>query len=235
MPGAHPAHGDEIVAAGDGPVQRAVFRHAVPARPVVDLHLHDARALELHERGQEAVHAAEHGQAPGHVRAHDLQRAAGVGDRPAGHGRAHGVADLGRDALHEAVLALGPPAADHVRAGAVSRKKARDVGRVVLQVGVHGDDDPAPGGLEAGLEGRGLAAVGGEGEVAHRIVSGGQGLDDGKACIRAAVVDEDDLPGPAKGFHGGAYLPEQYGQVGFLVVDRDDQGELDGWRHGSKG
>nr|GFD20180.1 hypothetical protein [Tanacetum cinerariifolium] len=57
--------------------------------------------------------------------------------------------------------ALGLGTAYHVVALVDEADKLRNVGRVVLQVTVHGDDDLAAGALETGAQADGLAVVAG--------------------------------------------------------------------------
>ena len=93
-----------------------------------------------------------------------------------------------------------PPAAHHVEALVELGHEARDVGGVVLQVAVRGHDDLAPRVVEAGRERRGLAEVAAQ---AHARARGGRApraraMRLGGAVARA-VVDEEDLVGPAQG------------------------------------
>ena len=69
---------------------------------------------------------------------------------------------LGRSrtlAQEEGVLPVLAPAAHHVGAGTNRIEQPRDVGRIVLQVAVHGDQDVAPRPVEAGLQRQGLPEV----------------------------------------------------------------------------
>ena len=74
-------------------------------------------------------------------------------------------------------------------------EEAGDLGGVVLEVGVEGEDDVASGGLEAGGEGGGLAEVAAEADGADAGVGGGEPADGGPGAVAAAVVDEEELEG----------------------------------------
>ena len=73
-----------------------------------------------------------------------------------------------------------------------------NVGRVVLQIGVHRDHPPAPGRLEAGIGGRGLPGVGLEPHQPHARIALPEAADDLGAPVVAAVVDEHHLEAPAR-------------------------------------
>src|SRR6185369_2254854 len=75
-PGTEPEHADEVVDAAAETVPNTVFRNAAHARAVIHVDLHHARAAELAERGEEAVHVLEHGQSFQCGAAISLQRAA---------------------------------------------------------------------------------------------------------------------------------------------------------------
>ena len=66
------------------------------------------------------------------------------------------------------------PAADHVEALGQGRQEARDLVRVVLQVGVEGEDDLAAGGAEAGRQRGRLAEVAAEADAVDARVAPGQ-------------------------------------------------------------
>src|SRR5262249_34655589 len=68
-----------------------------------------------------------------------------------------------------------------------------DFRRVVLEVGVHGEDDVAVGRPEAGRQGRRLAEVPPEADAADPVAPPGQVGDDLPRPVGAAVVHEDDL------------------------------------------
>ena len=92
--------------------------------------------------------------------------AAGLGDEPVGHARG--------EAAHEVVLPVLPPAVDDIVALIQLGQQGRDVGRVVLAVGVEGNDDRAAGVVETGGEGGRLAVVAPEADGDDARVGRGQ-------------------------------------------------------------
>ena len=108
----------------------------------------------------------------------------------------------GQAAREQLVLALVAPADDQVVAFPDLDEQLRDVGRIVLQVGVHGHQRGARGMLDAGHHGGGLAAVAAELDHLDPRIGGGQGGAAGEGVIAAAVVDEDDLEGERERRHG---------------------------------
>lgn len=120
------------------------------------------------------------------------------------------------------VLALGADAADHVVALRGALHQARDFLRRVLQVGIEGDHQVSTGLFEAGEDRRVLAVVAVEDHRHHgAAVAFGGGLQEFRGAVAAAVVDQHDLEGAAQLQAGGLGAAQQFGQAGFLVVDRD--------------
>src|SRR5258706_439043 len=62
-----PRHADQVVDPSPQPVPHAVLADPPRPRPVPHRHLHEARASERAQRGQEPVDAHEHGQALQHL------------------------------------------------------------------------------------------------------------------------------------------------------------------------
>ena len=148
----------------------------------------------------------------------DRPHTAGLGDEPVGDPR--------REAAHEVVLPVLAPAVDHVVPLVQFGQQPGDVGRVVLAVGVEGDDDPAAGMVEAGGEGCRLAVVAAEADGDDVVIFGGQLLQAGEATVLAAVVDEQGFIIEARTAQRGANLLGQRAQVVFLVVDGDDEAQI---------
>jgi hypothetical protein len=94
----------------------------------------------------------------------------------------HPVEDLRRDTPGERVAAPCLPAADQVEPLVQLREQARNLGRVVLEVGVDGDDDVAVGVCEAGRERRRLAEVLAQADDANVVVCA---VEPGQRCIGA--------------------------------------------------
>ncbi len=104
---------------------------------------------------------------------------------------------------------------------------ARDIVRVVLEIGVH-DHHPTPlHRLEAGIGGRGLARVGLEPDEPRTGILLVEAAHDLGTPIAAAVVNEDRLVVEPGGIQHFADLGPEHGQVLFFVVNRNDDGEVD--------
>ena len=97
------------------------------------------------------------------------------------------------------VLAILAPAADDVEAALELIDHRGDVARIVLQIAVRGDDQPAARVLEAGGEGRGLSEVAAEPDHAQMRIARLQPRQDREALVRAPVVDDEDLVGASPG------------------------------------
>ena len=93
----------------------------------------------------------------------------------------------------ERVVAPRLPAGDEVEAFVELGEELRDLGGVVLEVGVDGHDDVAASLEEAGLQRRRLAEVPAEvddDDVRQLVV---ESREDGHAAVARAVVHEDHL------------------------------------------
>jgi hypothetical protein len=105
--------------------------------------------------------------------------------------------------------------------------------RIVLQIAVERRDQAAPRVGEAGGERRRLAEVPAKADHPHprvRCLEPGQRVE---RLIRAPIVHEEDLEGPAPGTERRGQLPVELPDVGRFVVDRDDDGQLE--RHARGG
>ena len=171
------------------------------ARMVAHDHLGHARALLRGEDGDEAVPLAVEVHAGEHAAPVGLERAAVVVQLDARQPRDEGVGRPRRQAArHQGVLALAPPAGDDVVAFVELGEQHRDVGRIVLQIGVERHDDVAARGVEAGGHRRRLAEVAREADDAQLRAAGGGRAQKLGRLVAAAVVDEQDLDGVAGRF-----------------------------------
>src|SRR5947209_226191 len=91
---------------------------------------------------------------------------------------------------------------------------------------VQGDDHPAAGVIEAGLEGGGLAIVAAEAHRHHPAVAGAELPQLRRRRVAAAVVDQQQLPLPAQPVRRGADLLVEGVHALLLVVEGDDDGEV---------
>ena len=163
-----------------------------------------------------------------------LERAAVVAEPDLGDPADEPVGELRRQPLGEIpVLALLPPAADDVVSFADLGHEERGVGRVVLEVGVEGDDDLAVRVVESGRQGGRLPEVLPEADDLDPRILGLHLLEGGKGPVGAAVVDQDDLERLAQLLPGRDELAAELGKAALLVIDREDErdGDFRGSRH----
>ncbi len=123
------------------------------------------------------------------------------------------------------IVAHALPAADHV--GAVlfqGTQEARNLGRVILQIGIEGQDDLAARGMKASRQRRRLAEIAAETNTVDPAIFPGQLGDDLPRTIGAAVVDEDNLDGEIRLMsHRSDLLVERQKAVVFVVNGDDDR------------
>src|SRR5207245_282536 len=101
-----------------------------------------------------------------------------------------------------------------------------DVGRIVLQVGIHDHHPPALRRLEPGVGRRRLTAVHLESHQTHPPVGLPKRANDLRAPVAASVVDEHNLEGEPEALEHLAQLGPEWGEAGFLVVDGDDDRDV---------
>ena len=165
---------------------------------MVDDALGNRHAQLAGNRRQEPVHLAVQPQRLDDLRAKHLQRAAVVVQLHARRPRDDPVRHHRRQpARQERVLPVLPPAADDVGALLDQLDQRRDVRGVVLQVAVRRHDQRPARVRKPGGERRRLTEIPPEPDHPHARVRAWRSASSAKAVVRAAVVDRDDLVGPA--------------------------------------
>ena len=208
---------------------QAVLGFAPQADDVGDGLFDDLEALPADEGRDEAVQLAVEADALDDFAAVGLEGRAEVVDRDLDqllhHPVGHPGGELAQDGVVLAVLA---PAADDVVALVQLGQELGNLGRVVLEVAVHGNDDLAPGLVETRLQGRRLAEVAAELDQDDVVILFIDLLEGGVGSVRAAVVDEDQLVGPAglvqNVLEAGVHLLD----IVHFVVKGDDDAQLQG-------
>ncbi len=193
---------------------------------MLDGDLRDARAGLVGERGEEAVHLAVQPRLADDLRAVRLQRAAVVVQPHARDAPDQPVRDARRQSPRETVLPLLAPAGDDVVALVDLLEQGGDVGRVVLQVAVHRDDDRAARVVEAGGHRGRLSVVPAELDEPEPRVVGRERAQARVGVVTASVVDDHDLPRPAERVQRLAERGVERFDVPLLVVHRDDDRDL---------
>ena len=92
----------------------------------------------------------------------------------------------------------------------------------MLQVAVHRDHGLAPSDVEPGRQRDLVAEVARQPDDLDAWVAGMQLDGQTVGAVAAAVVDEDDLPGPVQGVEHRRQLLDESRQHLLLVVQRDD-------------
>jgi hypothetical protein len=139
----------------------------------------------------------------------------------------------GQPAQEERVAPLQPAAAGDVGSGVDRRDQLGQVGRLVLQVAVHGDDDLAAGSGDACVHRGMLAEVAFEGDDADAVVPVVQAGQDVERPVGRAVVHEDHLGGQACAVDGLDDAVVERLDRPFLVEHGDDDAHA-GRAHGRR-
>src|SRR2546427_3947284 len=226
-PPLHPAHREGVGERPEHPVPHPVLRPAEAARPVAHRHLADPPPLHLDQRRQEAMHPIEQRQLARGVRAECLQGAPGIADRLPVQPVAHAVGDPALEALPARVPAVHPIAHDRRSTAPLELvQQRRNVGRIVLQVGVERHGPAAARGSEPGGERRGLAGVRREGDDVQLRVVSLQRLEHVERTVGRPVVHGHDLVAPSG--ERPRDLLDEHGEAVALVVHGDDEREVNG-------
>ncbi len=117
-----------------------------------------------------------------------------------------------------------PPGIDDVEAFLPLRDHIHhDFGRV-LQVGIHHDDRIAHRGIHSSRDGDLVAKVPRQPDVAVARVVLGLGLEDDRAAVDAAIIDQDGLRGRVEQIvEQSVDAPHEHRQDRLFVVNRDDE------------
>src|SRR5215204_1585368 len=204
---------------------REVDAHREP--DPADEQLSDAEATVVRQHRQVAMKLAVHVQVLDDLAPIDLEPTVHVVEPNAGHEARHPVEDPGQRPARPRIAPVGLPARHEVIALLELREQARDLGRVILEVGVHRDDGVTAGMRESGGERRGFAEVAPQAYDPDRVTLRAQAGQLGERAVCRAVVHEDDLPGAVEGLECGADLCEERSEARLLVMDRHDDGEPD--------
>jgi len=224
--------GDEIDYDAEG-AHDAVFGVAGGAGVVADGDFGDAGADGGAQGRDEPVELAVEPDAFEGGGAVELEGASVIMKPDAGDAADEGVGEPGGyGAGDEAVFAVFAPAAYHVDVFGELGKEGWDVVGVVLEVGVHGDDEGVSGVIDAGGEGGGLAEVALEEDGANAGIGGGDVEDEAGGVVGAAVVDEDEFVGVAVALAGFGYTLVEGLDAARFIVGGGDDGEGGGGRHG---
>ena len=123
----------------------------------------------------------------------------------------------------ERIFAVFPPATNDVETRIESLDKKRDVPRLVLQIGIEGDNHRRARLVEAGSERRGLPEILAEANHAHAWVSMMERFQQSEARIGTAVVNEDDFVALAVRLENLGNLLMQIGEIPLFIEDGDDE------------
>ena len=149
-------------------------------------------AMHAGQGGEKPVHPFKQGQLLDDGPPKDFQRAAGVMHSIARDGIADPIRDSGREPLDKGVVPITPPSAYKI-IGLRERQESENVGRIELQITIHGGDQFSPGVPETGVECGGLSKIMAEMKDAHLGMILGELVEEAAAAIIAAIIDVDDF------------------------------------------
>jgi len=132
----------------------------------------------------------------------------------------------GEDSGKPGILAVLPPAVDHVVTLFELLHDAGNILRIILEIRIQGNDDVPPGIIKSGGNGSGLPEIANKFQDTNPLIQGSQALEFLGTPIGASIVDEENF---AAGFPGDQTLVETLVQ-GFegleFVKNGNDDGEL---------
>src|SRR5262245_31804786 len=160
-----------------------------------DGNLGDAEAALMREDGDEAMQLAVELDVVEQLAAVRLEAAVDVVQLDASGRADHAVEDARRKRLGPRVQARILPPGNEIVAFVELLEEAPDLRRIVLQIGVHREDDLATRHLESGDECGRLAKVAPETDDVDSRIALMQRAQLLEGAVPAAVVDKDDFPG----------------------------------------
>jgi len=132
----------------------------------------------------------------------------------------------GEDSGKPGILAVLPPAVDHVVTLFELLHDARNILGIILEIRVQGNDDCPPGIIKSGGNGSGLPEIADKLQDTNPLIQGSQALEFLGTSIGTSIVDEENF---ATGLPGDQTLVETVVQ-GFegleFVKNGNDDGEL---------
>ncbi len=132
----------------------------------------------------------------------------------------------GQDSGKPGILAVLPPAVDHVVTLFELLHDTGNILRIILEIRVQGNDDFPSGIIKSGGNGGGLPEIANKLQDTNPLIQGSQAMEFLGASIGASIIDEEDF---ATGFPGDQTLVETVVQ-GFerleFVKNGNDDGEL---------
>jgi len=90
-------------------------------------------------------------------------------------------------------MALLLPADDNIKSFAGGGEQSRDFGRIILQVGIHRDDQVARCGSHSRGQRGGLSRGAAKTNSAYVRIAAGEVKNDLSGAVSGTIVDEDDL------------------------------------------
>jgi hypothetical protein len=216
-----PLYAEHIAGGWEGAFEAAaVFALAGVSWAVVDGDFGEFESGAFDEGGDEAVHAGERDEGVSTIAAHGLEGATGIADAIAGEAGADSVGDATLEAFEGGVFAGGAVSANEVEALVEFVGELEDIGGIVLEVAVEEGDDFAVSGVDAGVEGGALPGI------LFKLEEADVGVtpDRGDGIVGGAVIDKDEFVMLVA--EGGVDFLLEAGDVVFLVIEGDDDGEF---------
>jgi len=118
------------------------------------------------------------------------------------------------------INAILAPSADDVVAFGNFLKKQWNVGGIVLQVAVHGDNVFAAGVVESGGQAGSLSEIAAQLDYGYATVDGGYLAEQPECAVDGAVIDQHHFEGLAASFHYGFEARVEVGDILLFVMER---------------
>src|SRR5208283_2747385 len=215
------AYGDEVEKDAEG-ARDSVMRCAAFPVDVLDGNFDDRRAVPRGQRRNEAVQLSIELNLPQDFPPVSLKSRAKVMDIDAAQIGHQTVGATRREtAQPEIVDAILAPSADDVVALCNFFEEQRNIGGIVLQVAVHGNDVFPAGMVESSGEAGGLAKIPPQLDDGHAAVNGGNLTQQIERAVDRTIIDQHHLESLAARLHHRLQTGVQVGDVLLFVVERN--------------
>src|SRR5215469_12509821 len=216
------ADGNEIEEDPESP-RNPVVRDATLTVDVANGHLADGSAMPGRQRGNKAVQLAVEWNLLENVAPVGFEGGAEVVDvHPAQPGHQPIGAARWDSAQPEVINPLLAPAADDVISFGNFLQKDGNIGRIVLQVSIHGDDVIALRMIEARRQRGSLPEIAPQAHYGDAAVDRGDLAQQVKGTVARAIVHQDNLEALPVGLHDRFQPVIQVGDILLFVMQRDD-------------
>jgi hypothetical protein len=221
--------GEHVNETLDAPLP-VIFGPAMETRVVMHLDFTHPEALQLKDGRDKTVHFSEEINVNKTFPPVGFQTAAGIMDAVMNKNGTEEVGATGEKTLHERIATVKAPTGYHVIALVHFGKKERNIGRIILKIAVHSNDNLSRRRFDAGIKAGGLAEILPEMDGYQRR----KGIHFDRRLVSRSVIYEDNFKGPSDLLNSLVNFLMQFLNVSLFVIKRDHYGKIRSFLHSER-